>query len=473
MSFNLKVVTFKGRPPEEPLTITFGREGGTIGRSKKNSLVLPDPNRYISRQHAVILCENDSYYFKDTSLAGSYIRNKQMLLHQNKIKLEDGDRIEIGDYELLAGIGGFVETQYSSDQISIQGEGNHSSDLIYEFSDNAAGKLDPEPESQRENKYGDFEAAVKFIDKKMQEAATEPDGEPENLSFNYKENSGMPFDDMDGLLPLDLDELLPDDVSPLPPHDTGEPFCDDIGASLPDKIKKSSTDEHKRSEASPDHEGRSSPSDEDVKDGSIKKNDHISNNGQSVIELFQIFLQAAGIEDNNFCTTDEIYELMKTAGAVFRELVEGLSLLINGRAEAKNQLRLAGTILGPVDNNPFKFSSNMEEILKSLLCKKQEGFISGIQAVRDSHADIIGHQLAMTVGISAALKKALKRFDPALYMERHKKGVLSLRKIKCWDAYCNDYNSIVIKTLENFLDDEFVRAYEAQIERLDKAKSKS
>lgn len=449
MSINLKVVTFKGQPPKEPLAITFGRKGGTIGRSENNHLILPDPDRYISRQHAVILHENNSYYFKDTSLSGSYIRNKQILLHQNKMKLEEGDLIEIGDYELLVGGSPIAETKYLPDQIQMSGGTDPIDDLITEPSDMASASMEQfgaEAESVEKKKYGDFEAALDFIDKKMEEVALKQHSEPESdLLFPDEGNGLLPDGDF---VPAKMDgEFLDDDASQLDadhPSPENVILLSDEDEVLPIKEKK---------EAALD-----------------SKSNFSAQNPPSYAQLFEIFLEAAGIEDREFYTDGEIPELMKTAGAVFRELVKGLTVLINGRAESKNQLRLAGTIMGPEGNNPFKFSSHMEEIFKLLLQKKQEGFIPGIQAVRESHADIISHQLAMTVGIQAALKKALKRFDPAPYMQRSKKGLFSSEKVKCWDAYCNDYEKIVIKTLENFLDDEFVRAYEAQIERLNGSK---
>ena len=81
--------------------MTFDQKDGTIGRSPSNDLVLPDPNRYISRQHAKILHKNGCYYLQDTSFNGIYILNKSLHLHKNSLKLENGDKLVIGDYELI------------------------------------------------------------------------------------------------------------------------------------------------------------------------------------------------------------------------------------------------------------------------------------------------------------------------------------------------------------------------------------
>ena len=85
----------------------------------------------------------------------------------------------------------------------------------------------------------------------------------------------------------------------------------------------------------------------------------------------------------------------------------------------------------------------------------------------------MSHQIAMTIGIQAALKKTLQRFDPKPYAQRYKKNLSFLQKAKCWDDYSQDYQKIVIKSLEKFLDDEFVRAYEKQIDRLSESEDDS
>ena len=72
----------------------------------------------------------------------------------------------------------------------------------------------------------------------------------------------------------------------------------------------------------------------------------------------------------------------------------------------------------------------------------------------------------MTVGIQAALKKTLERFDPEPYSQRYAKSLFFLRKAKSWDTYCEEYRDNVINSLENFLDEEFVSAYEEQMAKL-------
>ncbi|MDY6861849.1 MAG: adenylate/guanylate cyclase domain-containing protein [Thermodesulfobacteriota bacterium] len=67
-----------------------------IGRKNTNSLILKDP--LISREHAVILFENNKYIIKDKNSAhGVFLNNKRI----KECILNERDRIKIGNTELL------------------------------------------------------------------------------------------------------------------------------------------------------------------------------------------------------------------------------------------------------------------------------------------------------------------------------------------------------------------------------------
>jgi type VI secretion system FHA domain protein len=386
MSIIFKVIAYKGQPPIEPVVVTFDQEGGTIGRSQKNHFVLSDPDRYISRRHAVITYEYGSYFIEDKSLSGSYIRNKKMRVHNQKAELVNGDQLEIGEYIIAVS----VEAVDPTDSISSIEEHEQANaldpmDEDDELEDSALGEVEKEgtdsgQDADSQKKYGDFESVVKFVDKKIEEVSLQQEEEAQ------KKQS-------------------------LSAQDTPNQL------QLPD-------------------------------------------------EMLKIFLTAVGIEDSDFLKDQDLPDLIERIGAVFRELVAGLMALIRGRAEAKKQLRIEGTLLGPNNNNPIKFSTSLEETIKIVLGSQQAGFVSGIAAIRESYADVMGHQIAMTIGIQAALKKTLQGFNPKRYARRYKKNLSFLQKAKCWDDYSQDYQTIVIKSLEKFLDDEFVRAYQEQVDRL-------
>jgi len=195
-----------------------------------------------------------------------------------------------------------------------------------------------------------------------------------------------------------------------------------------------------------------------------EKNDAVL--AKDAAELFHIFLKAAGIEDPNGIPKDKIPELMRTVGTVFRELIDGLMAVLRGRTELKSHLRVSMTTLKPTDNNPLKFSPTVEEALKTFLVNSHPGFIDAVDAVHEGYEDIKNHQLAITAGVQASLVSILNRFEPQHFSEKLKEGVVLQKKAKCWDAYRQAYQQIVEEAMEDFFGDDFVRAYEKQIDRL-------
>jgi type VI secretion system protein len=93
----LKVVSHRGAAPAAPIERRFDVSGGTIGRLPDNDLVLEDPERFVSRQHARIEYGDGNYLLHDVGGNDSLL-NGSALGGTRIARLSDGDRIEIGDY---------------------------------------------------------------------------------------------------------------------------------------------------------------------------------------------------------------------------------------------------------------------------------------------------------------------------------------------------------------------------------------
>ena len=100
--------------------VEFDHHGGGIGRAQDNACVLPDPERFISSQHALIQFQNDAYLLTDTSVNGVYLNDSDLPVGKNNtVTLRDGDCLIMGDYELRVVIepgdnGGSFASQASS-----------------------------------------------------------------------------------------------------------------------------------------------------------------------------------------------------------------------------------------------------------------------------------------------------------------------------------------------------------------------
>lgn len=187
------------------------------------------------------------------------------------------------------------------------------------------------------------------------------------------------------------------------------------------------------------------------------------------------FLKAAGIEIGSLPDADAI-ELMRTAGACFREMADGLRQVLAARSALKNELRVDRTIIGAADNNPVKFSTGLEDTLVALLRPPARGYMPGVEAVREAFHDVKAHELATMSGVQAALRAVLRRFDPANLKQRLDQhptlaSILpGARQSRYWAAYEQLYREVA-SDAENSFDGlygrEFVRAYEAQVKKLE------
>lgn len=79
---------------------SFGEQGGTLGRGDGNDWVLTDPDRFLSSRHCSIDFQRGLYYLTDTSTNGTFVNGSAEPLGKGaKTPLNNGDTIEIGDYQ--------------------------------------------------------------------------------------------------------------------------------------------------------------------------------------------------------------------------------------------------------------------------------------------------------------------------------------------------------------------------------------
>ncbi len=84
----------------EPLHAEFGVGGGTIGRSAGSTLLLPDPDRQISRTHAIVEMQGTEFVLRDQGSATPVIVNGQALGNGRSTRIKAGDEIVIAHYTM-------------------------------------------------------------------------------------------------------------------------------------------------------------------------------------------------------------------------------------------------------------------------------------------------------------------------------------------------------------------------------------
>jgi FHA domain-containing protein len=169
-------------------------------------------------------------------------------------------------------------------------------------------------------------------------------------------------------------------------------------------------------------------------------------------------------------------EFMNLMGKLLHESVRGTLDLLLARALTKREVRAQATVIVARENNPLKFSPTVEAAFTNLLALRGQGFMGPADAMRDAYNDLRSHQFGFMAGMRAALEGVLARFDPAQLEGRltHKSVLGSLvpasRRARLWELYEQLYREISKEAQDDFqtlFGKEFLRAYEAQIDKLE------
>ena len=183
-------------------------------------------------------------------------------------------------------------------------------------------------------------------------------------------------------------------------------------------------------------------------------------------DLFLSFLEGAGLTEFPKISLEEQAGVMKSLGEVYREMVEGMMMILRARTKEKSEIRADRTIINRERNNPLKILPLAEDAMKIMIMRKHPSYIESTVAIREGFTDIMKHQMAMRAGIQAALGEILKRFEPSGFERRFDEGIVFQKKAKCWDAFSKAYPGLAAEAMENLLGDTFAKAYEEQMRML-------
>jgi type VI secretion system FHA domain protein len=172
-------------------------------------------------------------------------------------------------------------------------------------------------------------------------------------------------------------------------------------------------------------------------------------------------------------------ELSRSLGHILRIVVSGLMDILQSRQRIKEEFGIQPTMFRPSDNNPLKFSANVEDALHNLLVKRNAAYLGPVEAFADAFDDLRDHQLAMLAGLRVAFDSMLAEFEADSLQEQFdaqmSKHSLPLMpaKMRYWELYRErqqDMTKDADATFERLFGEEFKRAYEEQFRKLKAAR---
>ena len=411
MKLIFRVDSVHNQSPEQLLEFTFDKKGGTIGRGLLNDWVLPDEQKFLSRNHAKIEFNKKEFLIYDTSANGIFLDASSKKIGQNNfVKLESGMKILMGGYVIEASI---IKATLDSD---------------YAVTDNDINHLIPDPVDDIDNLIPD---PVDDIDNLI----PDPVGDIDNLIPD-------PVDDIDNLIPDpvgDINRHLP----PSPDRDV-DPIDELLKDILPVNL--------------PDTPTNSEPSEPNTKHEPLQG----------------AFLKGAGLDVDLF-PEGLTPQQMELIGSLFRASIQGTLEILLSRTQIKNEMHMDMTTIQHLQNNPIKFSVDADEAMKRLLMPQNNSYMKPEAAILEAFDDIRAHQIAIISGIQASLMHILKRFEPQEIKLRLEKlnpiaAKIPIRKqVRWWREFEDLYDTIQNEAEDDFnrlFGQVFAKAYDQQIEAL-------
>ncbi|WP_321799990.1 type VI secretion system-associated FHA domain protein TagH [Caballeronia sp. J97] len=445
----LTVTLHNGQPPRVPLSAAFDADGGTIGRAVTNRLVLDDAERTVSRLHVQIVWRDGHYLLIDRGSNPALV-NGGPLDPGQEVTLAHGDEVQIGGYQLRADI----DTE--DDTVSADAPSDD---------DPFAGLFDAPPAAAAPSKTPD-----RFDDDML--AAPKPaPGRAEDFDFGFddpasKRSIDELFDLAPGASPQGgslTDPLVAPLTQPNTAHDA-DPFASLTGAARsvePPATRPDAGSELHSAFTPPRPQTAPSPAPSPARPA----------DDRALADAFLRGLNTHGVRIEALTPA-----LMQLIGELLREAARGTLELLAARAALKREMRTGSTMIEASDNNPLKFSPNVEAALMHLLNPQMRGFMAPAAAFDDAYADLRAHQVGMVAGMRAALDGVFERFEPQR-IEARLSGRSMLdgflpglsRRARCWDLFIEMYGQLSSEATEDFhtlFGRAFVAAYEAQIDEL-------
>ena len=445
MALTLRVTSFHSQALGADSTRVFGMQGGAIGRALDNDWVLPDPEKFVSSHHAQILCRGGSYFLKDTSTNGTYINSSpQPVGNGMEQQLFDGDRIQIGDYEIAAALESSARTGSTGPEASgqwqpppqgpgVTGPGGITGPtgpggVSTSSDDDILGLFDEGPTKPPPSRTGPIPDHASALDQNF--IPPTPQTPPQTDT---------------NVIPEDWDKTSFTTLEDLPAEPSGT-FNEPFGAPPPQQPPPQQAPPPQGPQASPGVSGQ-----------------------QDVVAM----LMAAGL-DQGSAQAAATSENLAALGQILGVTTQGLIDVLTARSAVKSQFRVPMTMMRPVENNALKSSANAAEALLYLFVNKNPAYLGPVESFAEGFDDIKAHQMALMAGMRAAFDSMLRRFDPKELQQRFDKR-RSKSKLRLssggqyWDMYKDLYDDMTQDADANFqrlFGEEFARAYEEQMQRL-------
>lgn len=495
-------------------------ESLTIGRGDENDLVLPDPDRMLSKRHCAIEDHNGNVIVVDFSTNGTFLNYGKLALGATPTPLNDGDILSIGPYEVVVNIlsdqaierladplmedpvshGLASNAPSTADLLDAPGDGGDFLDDLLDGRDGLVG-----PGSVDREDLGDDGLLPPLGDDDLLPPTEDPfagQGASTGMHAPSAQDHFAAPRTTGGVsaIPDDWDE---DFLAPTPPSapmsipaapigTPQNPFAEtsdtvqsavvpenfDLGdPAIPEPANtppQPSAEPTRLEMAEPEHAAAAAaPAAIENAPSPVESPVAMAAASGANDEAARAFLKSLGAEDVEL-KDQELTSTLSRMGHVLRIMIEGVREILMTRTSIKSEFRIDQTMIQAGGNNPLKFSISPEQAVEAMVKPKAKGYLDATEATTQALQDVKAHEVAMITGMEAALKGVLSRLDPKVLEDKIVvKGAFSSliksKKARYWEVYEDMYAEISDQAENDFHElfaKEFAKAYQDQLNKL-------
>tara|TARA_R110000824_G_scaffold307030_3_gene494516 strand:+ start:215 stop:1177 length:963 start_codon:yes stop_codon:yes gene_type:complete len=150
--------------------------------------------------------------------------------------------------------------------------------------------------------------------------------------------------------------------------------------------------------------------------------------------LLAAFCRGARIDVSALVEEDSV-AIMERAGSIYREVLAGMTQLINERAKSREMHCMDRTTIGSAENNPFKWAPG-QNLSVDLLKESRDGFLQADKAIQACFKDVDAHMRATEIAVDGAVQGLLAAISPDIIGKDIDSGFnFKSRNAKCWEHY--------------------------------------
>ncbi len=446
----------------------------TIGRSPSAGWTLPDPQAALSREHVRVQRQGSDYILTDLSQNGTFVNDSpDPVSHGKSVRLSNGDRIQLGDYQLAVGLEPtampatpgplFPSVQpapYPSPPPSLP-----VSPAPYVFQESSAPPwpgVGPKSETDPLKVMGgDHRATNSALGPYSDQRPGPPDRpRPSMLQDNYQPPNPQAYRPPGG--PEDIPDVIDFTTFERDGLQQQRPVPTPIAPPIAPPSPAPQVQQSYLQPPQPPQPVR--PAQPEVPYPAP----------QAAAMGIEQLLLAAGLDPAVARAALRDPQLAEALGQIFQVALNGIIDVLRARAHIKQQFRLTQTQISAHENNPLKFSPNAAQALSTFFVNPAAGFLSPLESVDEAFADIKAHQMAVLAGMRAAFDHMFARFNPEKLQERFDKGRSSsmlgaMNKARYWEEFNSWYGDLAEdreRGFQRLFGEEFAKAYEQQMQRI-------